>query len=94
MAALWGLSIYALREVVWPPKPAVAGATGIELKGLTADNVVDLTRNIVSALAADQFSSVLLKVQLAQQVVERLQTPPVAPVGAPPAPPASPAAAR
>jgi hypothetical protein len=88
MAALWGLTALALHAVIWPAQPAVAAAGGLELKGLTADNVVDLTGNIVTALAADQLSSALLKVQLAQQVVERLRAP-VAPQ-----PPASPAAAR
>jgi hypothetical protein len=92
MAALWGLTAAALHAVIWPPKlndgPALAADNHLELKGLNTANVVDLTSNIVTALAEDQLSSALMKVQLAQQVVERLRAP-VAPRR-----PASPATAR
>ncbi len=75
MAALWGMTVLALHAVIRPPQPVAAADSSLDLKGLTTANVVDLTTNIVTALAEDQFSSVLMKVQLAQQVVERLRTP-------------------
>lgn len=69
--ALWGLCIYGLHTAVYPAKvaPAVAPA----MPGLNAQNALELTDEVVTALAADQFSSVLLKIQLAQKVAQRLQ---------------------
>lgn len=70
--ALWGLCIYGLHAAIYPAKPAPAVAAQ-SLPGLNAQNAIELTDEVVTALAADQFSSVLLKIQLAQKVAQRLQ---------------------
>ncbi|HEX2859588.1 MAG TPA: hypothetical protein VHP58_05285 [Alphaproteobacteria bacterium] len=71
MLALWGLCIYGLHAALYPAKPVAAVAQ--TMPGLNAQNALELTDEVVSALAADQFSSVLLKIELAQKVAQRLQ---------------------